>query len=266
MQYPRDTLLTSSPTNLSLISILSASKKRFWCFECRISSTKFMLEADMLFSHCSSDGQLEYAFWYWMFDFFMFPEASTIQIASGRKSVKFDIAVTRGRVLALTALPTLISSRNCCPHGNASPGRLVFYRSTWLLRLWYPTVVEDGVKHRNRFSHIKIRVKSSSFIFFNFVPFRFPFLVSPRSRCVRPPLTHTEYPSSRNRSSVFLLEKTKNPALRTQKSPNPVPARRIFCVRKERYKKIKTEIILVFHTVFDTFTKLAVCQACWSFL
>lgn len=41
-----------------------------------------------------SDGQLKNLFRYWMFDCFMSPDASTMQIASGRKSVKFDIGVT----------------------------------------------------------------------------------------------------------------------------------------------------------------------------
>ena len=51
---------------------------------------------------------------------------------------------------------------------------------------------------------------------------------------LRPLLTRTGFPSSRNRISDFLLEKIKNPTLRTSKTPNPVPARRKSCVRKER--------------------------------
>ena len=94
MQYLKDTPSMSSPTNLSLVRILSASKNRCWCSACKTSLTKLLSGTVLPLTRFDSNGLVKNLFRYWVFDCFMFPDASTMQIASGRKSVKFDIGVT----------------------------------------------------------------------------------------------------------------------------------------------------------------------------
>lgn len=94
MQYLKDTPSMSSPTNLSLVKIWRASKNRCWCSALNTSLTKLLPGTVLPLTRFDSDGQLKNLFRYWMFDCFMSPDASTMQIASCRKSVKFDIGVT----------------------------------------------------------------------------------------------------------------------------------------------------------------------------
>lgn len=94
MQYLKDTPSMLSPTSLSLVKIWSASKNRCWCSACNTSLTKLLSGTVLPLTRFDSDGQLKNLFRYWIFDCFMFPDASTMQMASGRKSVKVDIGVT----------------------------------------------------------------------------------------------------------------------------------------------------------------------------